>query len=60
MNANLRTRLAYALAALVGLALLTVCYFTQTKTGAVDSLTTAVGGGMMALVLHYRNSRRRA
>lgn len=58
MNANLRTNLVYALAALVGLSLLTFCYFTQTKNLAVDSLATAVGGGMMALVLHYRNNRK--
>lgn len=58
MNANLRTNLVYALAALVGLAILTFCYFTQTKNQVVDSLATAVGGGMMALVLHYRNNRK--
>lgn len=58
MNANLRTRLAYAAAALVGIAILTFCFFTQHHNQTVDSLTTAVGGGMMALVLHYRNNRK--
>jgi hypothetical protein len=56
MNTNLRTNLAYALAALVGIAILTFCFFSQTQNQVIDS--TAVGGGMMALVMHYRNNRK--
>ncbi|KAB7731774.1 hypothetical protein F5984_05990 [Rudanella paleaurantiibacter] len=58
MNANVRTNLAYVVAALAGLALLTYCFFSQAKSQHIDSLTTAVGGGMMALVIHYRNNRK--
>lgn len=58
MNSNLRTNLVYALAALAGIAILTYCFFSQTQNQVIDSLTTAVGGGMMALVTHYRNNRK--
>lgn len=58
MNTSLRTNLAYALAALVGIAILTFCFFSQTQNQVIDSLTTAVGGGMMALAMHYRNNRK--
>lgn len=58
MNTNLRNNLAYALAAFVGIVILTFCFFSQTQNQVIDSLTTAAGGGMMALVMHYRNSRK--
>jgi hypothetical protein len=58
MNANIRANLVYALAAIVGIALLAFCFFSPTKSQHLDSLTTAVGGGMMALVMHYRNNRK--
>ncbi len=58
MNTNLRNNLTYALAALIGIAILTFCFFSQTQNQAIDSLTTAVGGGMMALLMHYRNHRK--
>ncbi len=58
MNTNLRTNLTYALAALVGIVILTFCFFSQNQSQVIDSLTTAVGGGMMALVMHYRNNRK--
>lgn len=58
MNSKLRINLIYALAALAGLTILTYYFFSQTQNQVIDSLTTAVGGGMMALVMHYRTTRK--